>query len=57
VALGWRQFVGDAGESVSLEHFGASAAYETLYQEFGLTPERVAQAARNSLVRVAGPGQ
>jgi transketolase len=57
VALGWRQFVGDAGESVSLEHFGASAAYETLYQEFGLTAERVVQAARTSLVRAAGPGQ
>jgi transketolase len=57
IALGWRQFVGDAGESVSLEHFGASAAYETLYQEFGLTAERVVQAARSSLVRAAGPGQ
>jgi transketolase len=57
VALGWRQFVGDAGESVSLEHYGASAAYETLYQEFGLTAERVVQAARSSLVRAAGPGQ
>src|SRR6185437_2151120 len=57
VALGWRQFVGDAGELVSLEHFGASAAYETLYQEFGLTAERVVQAARSSLVRAAGPGQ
>jgi transketolase len=57
IALGWRQFVGDAGESVSLEHFGASAAYETLYTEFGLTAERVAAAARSSLVRAAGPGQ
>jgi transketolase len=57
VALGWREFVGDAGEMVSLEHFGASAAYETLYTEFGLTPERVVEAARSSLVRAAGPGQ
>ncbi|MEP7024055.1 MAG: transketolase [Actinomycetota bacterium] len=56
LALGWRSFVGDAGESVSLEHFGASAAYETLYKEFGLTPERVAEAARASLARLAGPG-
>jgi transketolase len=57
IGLGWRQFTGDAGEIVSLEHFGASAAYETLYQEFGLTAERVAEAGRSSLARVAGTGQ
>ena len=49
IALGWRQFVGDAGRSVSLEHFGASADYQTLYAEFGITAERVAEAARESL--------
>ncbi len=54
VGFGWRQFVGDHGEIVSLEHYGASAAYETLYAEFGLTPERVAEAARQSLRRTAG---
>jgi transketolase len=52
IALGWRAFVGDAGECISLEHFGASAAYQTLYQEFGITAERVAAAARSSLDRV-----
>jgi transketolase len=56
IALGWRGYVGDAGESVSLEHFGASAAAEKLYEEFGLTADRVAAAARTSLARVAGPG-
>jgi transketolase len=54
VGLGWRSFVGDAGEMISLEHFGASAAYEKLYTEFGITPERVAQAARASLGRAGG---
>jgi len=54
VGFGWWQIVGDAGEIVSLEHYGASAAYETLYREFGLTPERVVQAARLSMSRVAG---
>jgi transketolase len=49
IALGWRQFVGDAGRSISLEHFGASADYKTLYAEFGITADRVAQAARDSL--------
>jgi transketolase len=56
IALGWRGYTGDAGESVSLEHFGASAAAEKLYEEFGITADRVAAAARTSLARVAGPG-
>ena len=49
VAQGWRDVVGDAGRTVSIEHFGASADYETLYREFGLTGEAVAEAARDSL--------
>jgi transketolase len=57
IALGWRAFAGDLGECVSLEHFGASAAYQTLYAEFGITPQRVAEAARTSLARQsAGAG-
>ncbi len=38
VGQGWRDVVGDAGRIVSLEHYGASADYERLYTEFGLTP-------------------
>ena len=64
VAQGWRAFAGDAGEYVSLEHFGASAAYQDLYQHFGLTAEKVAAAARSSLAKagrdtgaVPAPGQ
>ncbi len=56
IALGWREFVGDAGRSVSLEHFGASADYEKLYAEFGITADGVAQAARASLASVR-PGE
>ena len=33
IAQGWRDIVGDAGEIVSLDHFGASAPYQTLYFE------------------------
>jgi transketolase len=54
IAQGWREFTGDAGECVSLEHFGASADYQTLYSEFGFTEERVA-AARSSIARTDGP--
>jgi transketolase len=51
VGLGWRAFVGDAGESVSVEHFGASADYQTLYAKFGITAEGIAAAARRSLAK------
>ena len=49
VAQGWHEIVGDAGRCVSLEHFGASADYQKLYEEFGFTKEHVAAAAKESL--------
>jgi transketolase len=52
IGLGWRAFVGDDGASVSLEHFGASADYQVLYEKFGFTAEHVVTAARTSLARV-----
>ena len=52
IALGWQRFVGAHGESVSIEHFGASADYKTLYREFGMTSEAVVAAAKTSLARV-----
>jgi transketolase len=52
VSLGWRDFTGDCGESISLEHFGASAPYEIIYEEFGITPERIVAAAHSSLSKV-----
>ncbi|MFC4049523.1 transketolase [Actinomadura syzygii] len=53
IALGWRAYVGDAGESVSLEHFGASADYKTLFLQFGITSERVVAAAKASLIKAS----
>ncbi|WP_405696824.1 transketolase [Streptomyces sp. NBC_01185] len=49
VGQGWREVVGDAGRIVSLEHYGASADYQRLYEEFGITAEAVASAARASI--------
>jgi transketolase len=49
VAQGWREVVGDAGRSISLEHYGASADYKKLYAEYGITAEAVAQAAKESI--------
>jgi transketolase len=50
VAQGWRDVIGDAGRFVGLEHYGASADYQTLYEEFGITGQAVAEAARDSLL-------
>ncbi|HWG63168.1 MAG TPA: transketolase [Streptosporangiaceae bacterium] len=51
IAQGWRAYAGDDGEYVSLEHFGASADYKTLFTQFGITAEHVVAAARSSLAR------
>ncbi|HEY1573533.1 MAG TPA: transketolase [Pseudonocardiaceae bacterium] len=48
VAQPWYRWVGDAGRIVSIEHFGASADYQTLFREFGFTAEAVADAARSA---------
>jgi transketolase len=50
--FGWRDFVGDDGESLGLDHFGASAPYQILYEQFGLTADRAVAAAHASLSKV-----
>jgi transketolase len=50
--FGWREIVGDHGESLGLDHFGASAPYQILFEQFGLTAERVVAAAHSSLSKV-----
>jgi transketolase len=52
IAQGWREIVGDAGEIVSLEHFGASAAGALLMEKFGFTRDHVVSAAHTTLERV-----
>ena len=49
IALTWRPYLGDRGRSVSIEHFGASADYKTLFREFGITTDAVVAAAKDSL--------
>ncbi|WP_138275313.1 transketolase [Rhodoluna limnophila] len=49
VSLGWNKYVGPFGQSVSIEHFGASADPKTLYREFGMTAEAVVTAALASI--------
>lgn len=49
VAQGWLRYVGDAGASVSLEHFGASAAGSTCFEKFGFTVANVVETAKSVL--------
>ena len=52
VAQGWRDIVGDAGRTVSIDHYGASASGAKLFDEFGFSGATVATAARESLAAV-----
>jgi len=51
IAMSWRDIVGPAGECVSIEHYGASAPYQVLFEQFGFTPDRVVAAAHASLAK------
>ncbi|MER5455951.1 transketolase [Micromonospora sp. NPDC002389] len=52
IGMSWRAIVGDCGESVSLEHYGASAPHSVLFEQFGFTPDRIVAAAHAALTRV-----
>ena len=54
VAQPWYRFLGDAGRAVAIEHFGASAAAEVLFEKFGFTAEKVAEAAKESIDAAGG---
>ena len=49
IAMGWGRYIGDAGASISIEHFGASAAGARCFEEFGFTVENVIKTARSVL--------
>jgi transketolase len=49
VRFGWERFIGENGAFVGMTGFGASAPYERLYKEFGITAEAVAAAAKAKL--------
>jgi len=49
ISQGWREYVGDAGACVSLEHYGASAGANILFKEFGFTVDNVVAIAKKVL--------
>jgi transketolase len=42
---GWWRYVGEKGDVVGIDHFGASAPYKVLYEKFGITADRVVEKA------------
>ena len=57
VPQGWHRWVGDLGEVVALERFGASAPYLEVYQHLGITADHVVERARNSMARATAAGK
>jgi transketolase len=49
--MGWREWVTEDGEAIGIDHFGASAPAETLFEEFGFTADAVIAAVRRTLAR------
>ena len=49
--LGWERWVGDGGAIIGIDRFGASAPYQEIYQNLGLTPERVVEEAEQLVAR------
>ena len=54
VPQGWREVVGDAGEVIGIDHYGASADFTTLFKEFGFTTQAVVAAAKRSIKTAKG---
>jgi transketolase len=49
IAQGWRDYIGDSGIAISLEHFGASASASRLFSEFGFAPDAILAKIENAL--------
>jgi transketolase len=56
ITVGWQHYVGLDGAAIGMNRFGASAPAEILYKEFGITAQRVAEAARGLVQRESGKG-
>ena len=51
VAMGWKKYVGNIGESLSIEIFGASAPDSILYEKYGFTVENVVSLAKREMIK------
>ena len=44
--MGWEKYIGNAGHFIGMNSFGASAPFETLYEHFGITVEKIVEAGK-----------
>ncbi len=51
VTFGWREHIGDRGIAIGIDHYGASAPAEIIYEKFGLTPAAIVAAAKQLVAR------
>ncbi len=51
VTTGWQKWVGAGGAAIGVDRFGASAPYQVIYEQFGLTAAQIAERARALVVR------
>jgi len=49
VTFGWERWIGDSGVAIGLDHFGASAPWQVLFSEVGITSDRVVEESRRVL--------
>lgn len=54
VAQGWDKYVGNYGESISIDKFGASAPYKTLFENYGFSVENIIKASERLLNKLSG---
>jgi transketolase len=52
IRMSWDRLIGDAGEAVSIEHYGASAPAKVLFEQFGFTADNVVAKANAALAKV-----
>jgi transketolase len=52
VSMGWERWAGEGGAILAVNRYGASAPYEKIYAEYGLTPARIVEKAKNLLGEV-----
>jgi transketolase len=51
VKQGWEKYIGDYGEAVSIEKFGASAPLGIIMEKYGFTPENIVETAKRVLAK------
>jgi len=49
VSFGWRKYIGDAGRTLCMDHFGASAPYKVLAEKFGFTAAHIVEIVQNEM--------